>query len=270
MSIIHGIVLGLVQGLSEFLPVSSSGHFVLLQRIFGISEPGLFFSVMLHVGTLIAVFVVLWRDIWAILCKPIQPLTGFLILATVPAVIAALAFRGSIDMVFETGKFLGFSFLITSVLLCTAEYFSRRASTTKALKEATEMNWLDALIVGLMQAFALIPGVSRSGATITGALSRKMNRDFAARFSFLLSIPAILGALVLQLFELINGSVTAEAAVNAGALIAGFLTAAFTGYFAVRFMLRIIREKTLYGFAIYTAVLGLLVLVDQFWTHLVF
>jgi len=135
------------------------------------------------------------------------------------------------------------------------------------------MNWLDALLIGIMQAIAIAPGISRSGATISGALSRKLDRDFAARFSFLLSIPAILGAVVLQTVKLFKGGAAAEIAgesVGTAAIIAGTLSAAIVGFFAVKLMLKIIRERSLYGFAIYTAVIGILVLVDQFATHLVF
>ena len=278
MSNISAIVLGVVQGVTEFLPVSSSGHLVLLQKIFGIEEPALFLDTMLHAGTLLAVFVVLRRDIWAILRRPIQPLAGFLILATIPAIIAALAFGDLIEHAFETGEFLGFSFLATAALLCTAELLSKRAG--KNLKNLSRLNWLDALLIGVFQAIAIIPGLSRSGATISGALSRRLDRDFAARFSFLLSIPAILGALVFQIKDLVKGGVAANGGLSTGgfaangvstaALIAGTLSAAIVGFFAIRLMLKIIREKSLFGFAIYTALLGTLVLIDQFVTHLVF
>jgi undecaprenyl-diphosphatase len=269
MSIFNAIILGIVQGLTEFLPVSSSGHLVLLQQIFGITEGSLFFGTMLHAGTLVSVFVVLWKDIWAILKKLIQPLTGYIILGTIPAVIAALLFGNFIERAFETGQFLGFCFLITSALLITAEQLSKRAINKK---KPEEMTWKDSLVIGIMQAIAIIPGVSRSGATITGALSRKLDRDFAARFSFLLSIPAILGAVVLQTAELVKGAGTETAGESAGtvAVIAGTITAAIVGFFAIKFMLKIIREKSLYGFAIYTGVLGILVLIDQFGTRLVF
>ena len=270
MTIINAIILGIVQGLTEFLPVSSSGHLVLLQKIFGITEGSLFFGTMLHVGTLIAVFVVLWKDIWAILKKLIQPLTGFIILGTIPAVIAALLLGDIIEHAFETGQFLGFCFLATSALLVIAEQLSRRAS--KELKKPEQMNWKDSLVIGLMQAIAIIPGISRSGATITGALSRKLDRDFAARFSFLLSIPAILGAVVLHTKDLFKDVPAETAGENIGvtAVIAGTVTAAVVGFFAIKFMLKIIREKSLYGFAVYTAVLGVLVLIDQFVTRFVF
>jgi len=277
MSIFEAIILGIVQGLTEFLPVSSSGHLVLLQKIFNINEPGLLFDTMLHAGTLTAVFIVLWKDIWELLKKPIQKLTGFLILATIPAVIAALAFSGSIEDIFKSAKYLGFCFLFTTVILIIAEILSRRAvereqievDNEKAfLKTEKTMRWLDALIIGIMQAIAIPPGISRSGATISGALFCRLNRDFAARFSFLLSIPAILGALVLQSKDLVKGGISEE--INILAYIAGTISAAIVGFFAVRFMLKIIREKSLVGFAVYTGILGVLVLLDQFVTRLVF
>jgi len=279
MNIFEAILLGVIQGLTEFLPVSSSGHLVLFQKIFGIEEPVLLFDIMLHVGTLVAVFAVLWKDVWAILRKLNQPLTAYLIIATIPTVIAAFAFRSPLEKLFETGQFLGVCFLITSALLAGAELLSGRAAkngnnASARLKKAGEMNWLDALVVGIMQAIAIVPGVSRSGATLSGALSRKLDRDFAARFSFLLSIPAILGAAVFQLKDLVKGGETAAGTASGGigmaAMIVGTITAAVVGFFAVRLMLKIVREKSLWGFAIYTGVLGILVLVDQFGAHLVF
>jgi len=271
MSIIKAIILGLVQGFTEFLPVSSSGHLVLLQKIFGITEPTLFFDTMLHAGTLLAVMAVLWQDILAILRKIIQPLTFFLIIATIPAVIAALAFGDAIEHAFESGKFLGFCFLITSVILVIAEKLSR-ASAVYTLKKQENMNILDAIIIGIMQSIAIIPGISRSGATISGALFQKLERDFAARFSFLLSIPAILGALILQVKNLLKSGAaeTASENIGAAAVIAGTVTAAVIGFFAVKLMLKIVREKSLYGFAVYTAILGILILIDQFTVRLIF
>jgi undecaprenyl-diphosphatase len=276
MSIIHAVLLGIIQGLTEFLPVSSSGHLVLFQKIFGISEPALLFDTMLHAGTLAAVVAVLWKDIWAILRKLNQPLTLYLIIATVPTVIAALAFRKQLERAFETGHYLGFAFLMTSALLIGAELLAKRSTARGGIaKNTTTMNWLDALVIGVMQAIAIIPGVSRSGATLSGALSRRLDRDFAARFSFLLSIPAILGAVIFQLKDLVKGesaeeagSVTVSGSINAGgigaaAVIAGTISAAIVGFFAVRLMLKIVREKSLWGFAIYTGVLGMLVLLFQ-------
>ena len=269
MNIFHAVILGIVQGLTEFLPVSSSGHLVLLQKVFGIEEPALFFDTMLHAGTLLAVFAVLWRDIWDILKKIIQPLTGYLIVATIPAVIFALLFGDVIEHAFETGQFLGICFLGTTAILVIAEQLSKRGENTK---KADSMTWQDSLIIGVMQMIAIVPGISRSGATISGALFRKLDRDFAARFSFLLSIPAILGATVMQTKDLVTGRAaeTAGESIGAAAVIAGTLTAAVVGFFAIKFMLKIIREKSLYGFAVYTGILGILVLLDQFVTRLVF
>jgi undecaprenyl-diphosphatase len=278
MSIFEAIFLGAVQGITEFLPVSSSGHLVLFQKLLRISGPTLFFDTLVHGGTLIAVFVVLWRDIRDILKRIIQPLTGCLVLATIPAVAAALLFGDAIEGAFASGSFLGFSFLATSLLLVLAEVLSKR---TRYFRGKGEIGWLDALIIGVLQAIAIIPGVSRSGATLSGALSRGLKRDFAARFSFLLSIPAILGALVLQTKTLLTGASVGAAdlagkaagngkAVGALPLIAGTLSAALVGFFAIRLMLKIVRERSLLGFAAYTGALGLAILVDRFVTHLIF
>jgi len=277
MNILEAMLLGVIQGLTEFLPVSSSGHLVLLQKVINIREPSLFFDTMLHAGTLTAVFIVLWKDIWSILKKPFQKLTLFLIIATVPAVIAALTFKDAIENIFISAKFLGWCFLFTTVLLVTAELLSRRTADTANKKNAVSMKWYDALFIGLMQAIAIPPGISRSGATISGALFCRLDRDFAARFSFLMSIPAILGAVVLQTKDLIDTRAEQAAAetiiasgINPAAVIAGTLTAAVVGFFAVKLMLKIIKEKSLFGFAVYTGVLGLLVLFDQYVTRIVF
>jgi len=285
MNIFEAILLGIVQGLTEFLPVSSSGHLVLLQRIFGIQEPSLLFDTMLHAGTLLAVIVVLWKDIWQIIKKPIQKLTGLLIVATIPAVIAALTFKDVIEDLFISARFLGICFLITACLLTAAEILSKHAvkkykpETNQEPEEqqtshsgAKGMSWLNALFIGIMQAIAIPPGVSRSGAVISGALFCKIERDFAARFAFLMSIPAILGALVFQVRDLFRGSevIVTEAGIGTAAIITGTVTAAVVGFFAVKFMLKIIREKSLLGFAVYTGALGIIIIFDQLVTRLVF
>ncbi|MCL2138200.1 MAG: undecaprenyl-diphosphate phosphatase [Treponema sp.] len=283
MSIIEAVFLGAVQGVTEFLPVSSSGHLVLFQKIFNIQNPALFFDTMLHLGSLAAVFAAMRKDIWAILKKLNQPLTGYLIVATVPTVVIALAFRKQLESFFETGKYLSVAFLSTSAMLIIAELLSKQArrSATKAanntapspiLKKANAMNWLDALVIGNMQAVSVIPGISRSGATLSGGLLCRLDRDFAARFSFLLSIPAILGAAVFQVMELVkNGDIPELAAIAsagsaAGAIgmteiLAGTLSAAITGFFAIRLMLKIVKKKPLWFFAIYTGLLGIFVLI---------
>jgi undecaprenyl-diphosphatase len=268
MNVFEAVFLGAVQGLTEFLPVSSSGHLVLFQKVLGIAGPTLFFDTLVHGGTLIAVFVVLWRDIWDILRRILQPLTAYLIIATLPAVAAALVFGDAIEEVFSSGSSLGFAFLASSALLVLAEFFSKKA---KFLKGKREMDWWDALVIGVLQALAIFPGLSRSGSTLSGALSRGLKRDFAARFSFLLSIPAILGALILQTKDLLAENGTVEGLeLDTLPLVAGTLSAALVGFFSIKIMFRIVRERSLLGFAVYTGVLGLLVLVDRFGTHLVF
>jgi undecaprenyl-diphosphatase len=281
MSIIEAVILGAVQGVTEFLPVSSSGHLVLLQKIFRIREPALFFDTMVHVGTLAAVFAVLWREIWNILRRIVQPLTLWLIIATLPAVAAALAFKDRIEAAFTSGTFLGFAFLITAALLLASELIFRRGAKpgglpakldgAEAPRDKDEMNWLDALVIGVLQALAIAPGISRSGSTLAGALSRRIDRDFAARFSFLLSIPAILGALILQIKDLAEAPAGgAVSLISPAAVAAGTITAALVGFFSIRFMLKIIRERPLYGFSAYTALMGVLVLIDRFGTRFFF
>ncbi|MDR2617385.1 MAG: undecaprenyl-diphosphate phosphatase [Treponema sp.] len=273
MSVLEALILGIVQGLTEFLPVSSSGHLVLLQKIFGISESALLFDTMVHAGTLAAVFIVLRQDIGNILRRLIQPLTFYLIIATLPAVAAALLFKDKIEEAFASGGFLGFAFLITSALLLVSGFISGKWENVKEgpLKGQDKMTWVDALVIGILQGVAVIPGVSRSGSTLSGALSRRLDRDFAARFSFLLSIPAILGALALQLKDLASGAAPeVSGGIGAAPIIAGTLAAGVVGFFSVRLMLKIVRTRSLTGFAVYTAVLGVLVLIDQFGAHFFF
>jgi len=287
MNTLEALILGIVQGITEFLPVSSSGHLVLLQKIFGINEPALVFDTAVHGGTLIAVLVVLRQDIWNILRRIFQPLTLYIIIATIPAVIAALLFKDRIEAAFTSGAFLGFAFLATSALLFFSEKlhrFSQKPGGYPARLEAAtpgkfqdEMKWIDALVIGLFQAVAIIPGISRSGATISAGLYRRLNRDFAARFSFLLSIPTILGALVLQGKDLVKAGAAEAGAASAASLgigpiplAAGVLSACIVAFFSIRLTLKIVRERSLLGFALYTGILGILVLADKFCTHFFF
>ena len=277
MNIFHAVFLGLLQGITEFLPVSSSGHLVLAQRILGISAPTLFFDVMLHCGTLLAVMVALRNDLWNLIRRPFQHITALLVVATAVTVVIALFFKDRIEEAFSTGQWLGQAFLLTALALFVSEYLSSRPGSPR---NDAEMNWFDALFIGFLQGIAITPGISRSGFTLAGALSRKLERNLAIRFSFLLAIPAILGALVLQLRELyviysyqsVNPEASAGVIIGIGpvALIAGTLTAALVGFASVMFMFKLIRERSLAGFGIYTALLGILVLLDQNVFHVVF
>lgn len=259
--------LGLVQGLCEFLPVSSSGHLALFSTLtnnVGAEFGTPFFTVMLHVATLIAVLIVYREQVLAILRHPIQPLTLYLIIATLPTVAVALILKkwDALDKWLDENNLLGVCFLLTAIILTVSELMSRRRKATKSIKT---MRWTDALVIGGMQTVGVLPGVSRSGATIAGALGMRLDRKSAADFSFLLSIPAILGGLVLELYKLVKEPAALDLTFSFGAaLILAMLVAAISGYFAVRFMIRLITKKGLLGFAIYTAVLGVIVLVLQF------
>jgi undecaprenyl-diphosphatase len=272
MGILEAIFLGFLQGLTEFLPVSSSGHLVLTQKIMGISEPALLFDTLLHMGTLIAVLIVLWKDVWALVRRPFQRLTGLLIVGTLPTVIIAVLFKDIIEHAFSSGAFLGIGFLLTTVILLTAE---RLSALKKVGRGETAMKYTDALLIGTLQGVAIFPAVSRSGSTIAGALGLGLDREFAARFSFLMAIPAILGAFVLQVKDLFpalkaHDSDALFGGIGLPAIIAGTVTSAVVGVVAVRFMLTIIKEKNLKGFALYTGILGVLVLLDQILLHIIF
>ncbi len=267
MVFLIAILLGLVQGLCEFLPVSSSGHLYLISKLtsgaVGEDTFGSFFTVMLHVATLIAVLFVYREQVLAILRHPIQKLTLHLIIATLPTVAFALILKkfDALDKWLDEGNFVGFSFLLTAVFLTVSELLCRMR---KAKKSIDTMRWTDALVIGGMQAIGVLPGVSRSGSTIAGALGMRIDRKSAANFSFLLSIPAILGGLVLELYKLVKEPDSINLTVGtAAAWILGMLVAAISGYFAVRFMIRLITKKGLFGFAIYTGALGLVVLILQ-------
>ncbi len=265
MNTTTAVFLGFIQGLTEFLPVSSSGHLVLAQKILGVSGASLALDTMLHLGTLAAVMVVLRRDILELLRRPFQRLTLLLAAATLPVVLVGFIFEDTIEAAFRSGETLGWSFLATAAVLLVSEKISARGGTVKTEKDATTV---DALIVGAFQGFAIFPAVSRSGLTIAGSLFRGFDRGFAARFSFLLSIPAILGAVVFQARDIFGGE-SARGGLTIP-ILAGTLTAAVVGFFAVSFMLKLVREKSLKGFVVYLVALGALVLSDQYIFHIFF
>lgn len=259
MSILESIVLGIVQGLTEFLPVSSTGHIVLLQKIFGLSGLEgatdswlIFFDTMLHLGSLVAVVIVMWKYIIDLFRRPFNTLL-YLIIATIPAVIFALLFKDFIDKTFG-GQYLGYSFLLTAIILSVSELIAGRTARKKDVSAGS------ALTMGVMQVVGILPGVSRSGSTISGGIAYGVDRGKAARFSFLMSIPAIIGANALQGYEVLKSGVDIQWA----PAIVGAVCACIAGYIAVKFMLALIQKRKLYGFAIYVALLGIFVLLDQY------
>lgn len=262
MSILQAAVLGLVQGLAEFLPISSSGHLILARAVMGISDEtastGAFMmlDVLLHAGTLLAVLVVFWKDWWAILKNPFKSKTLLLLfIASLPALLAVVLLGDVIDSFF-TGWFLGVSFLVTAVFMLIAEKASQRSA-----KWAEHPEGKHAIIMGLMQAVALLPGVSRSGSTLMGGVTSGLNRKSAAKFSFMMSAPAILGSLVFEGKEALEMGYFQE--LSLVPTIVGVVVAAVSGYLAIRFMLRLINKVSLNWFALYVALLGLVILVLQ-------
>lgn len=261
MGILQAIALGIVQGLTEFLPVSSSGHLVLAQKLLGIDPEStqlLFFDTMLHIGTLLAVVVVMWKDIWALFKKPFNMLL-YLIVATIPAVIFSLLLKDTIEDSLG-GQFLGFEFLFTALLLVVAELIAKRVGNRRELRLGS------ATVMGVMQAVGILAAISRSGATLAGGLACGVERQKVARFSFLMSIPAILGAALLNGYDLTK---TSGVTMDWLPMMIGIVCAAITGYIAIRFMLALISKKRLWGFAIYVALLGIFVLLDQYLLHII-
>ena len=271
MDIIQAIIIGLVQGLTEFLPVSSSAHLIFAQQALGVGDVGLAFDVLLHVGTLVAVIVYFFNDIVNMIKgfllslvdlkngnfmgelkkDPYKKLAWLTILATIPIGIVGVLFNDIVESMFMGLTVPAFLLLITGCLL----YVSQRMNSGRI--DVRNITLKEALIMGCGQALAILPGLSRSGTTIAAGLFAGLDKEFAAKFSFILSIPAILGAAVFQLKDLSGGSI------EIGACIAGFIVAAISGYLAISFLLKIVREKSLDIFAYYCWIVGIIVLVGS-------
>ncbi|MFS0783012.1 undecaprenyl-diphosphate phosphatase [Bacillus sp. 1P06AnD] len=255
MNTLEAFILGIIQGLTEFLPISSSGHLYLGRHMFGLNEAGLLLDTMLHIGTLIAVFVFYWKDIMAILKNPFGKLTWLLAVGTIPAVIIGFTFKDYFDAISKTGTTVGWEFLITGCFLWFSE------TIKKGRKKMHEISFGDALFIGTFQAAAIFPAVSRSGMTIAAALMRKLDRETAAYFSFLLSTPAIAGAILLQIIDLMKGS---GEAISSASLAVGIMASALCGYFAVRWMIGYLKKHSLKVFAVYVWILGIFIIAMQF------
>ncbi len=265
MPVWQSIILGILQGLAEFLPISSSGHLVLFQNIFGISGGELIFDTLLHVGTLAAVFVVLWKDIVEIIKRPIQKVTLMLIIATIPAVIVALFLEDLITEAFG-GAYLGWGFLVTAAVLASLSFVKSKPEENDTLNSVTAKQ---AGIMGIFQAIAILPGISRAGLTISGGIFSGVTRQKAARFSFLMSIPAILGSLVFNIKDIIELD-SAVAGFSFGTAALGMIAAAVAGIVALKWMFSIINRGKLWVFSIYVGLLGILIVLDQYIFHVVF
>ncbi len=254
MDWLQAIILGIIQGLTEFIPISSTGHLYLGRNFFGLEEAGLFLDTMLHLGTLIAL-VVFYKDILINLVKnPFSRITALLIIGTIPAVITGILFNDYFDSISKTGVTIGWEFLITGVFLWFAD------SIKKGAKKVDDISLFDSFFIGSFQAFAIFPAISRSGMTIVGALIRKMDKEAAAYFSFLLSIPAICGGIIFQLKDMVSGSVPQ---ISFSSMLIATLSSAIFGYIAVKFMITFVKYRTLKIFAVYVWILGIIIIVLQ-------
>lgn len=256
----EAIILGLVQGLTEFIPVSSSGHLVLFQRLFGLEEAALLFDVLLHLATLGAVLAVFYREFSSILRRPASRLTWLLIAGTIPTGIIGLAFRDFFNRLFASGQSLGVEFIITGLVLWLAE--SKRPGNNPKTMERISL--LDAAVIGTMQGLAILPAISRSGLTIAGALLVGLERETAAKFSFILAAPAILGAGLVEMRDL---PAAAGASLPLLPVLLGVVTAGASGYLAIRFMIHLLTRSNMRPFSFYVWFLGLTVLFDQLVTR---
>ena len=194
MSYVEAIISGIVQGVTEFLPISSSGHLVILHHYFGFKEPQLLFDLFLHIGTLFAVVVYFWRDIIKVVTTQRRFLL-YIIIGTIPTALIGYFLKDISESCFANIKIVGIMLLVTAVFLFTADWAGRRKHGTA---QARRINWFEALVIGIVQGTAVIPGISRSGLTVSSAMLLNVDKTQAIRFSLLLSIPAIIGALVLK------------------------------------------------------------------------
>ena len=267
MTLFQSILLGIVQGLTEFLPISSSGHLVLVPHLFGWHIPAkdaFVFNVLVQLATLIAVFAYFKGELVQItqaffegvaekrpFGSPRAREGWFILLATIPALIIGLALKNSVEQAFTSLTATALFLFITAGLLLIAERIGKRN------RNLDSMHWKDALMIGIFQALSIFPGISRSGASITGGMKQDLDRPSAARFSFLMSIPVMIAAGAAAMLEMTS---IPNFTSLLPAFIPGFITAAVVGYFAIRWLLRFLADHPLYVFSIYCTAVGLLAL----------
>lgn len=275
MSYIEAFILGLAQGLAEFLPISSSGHLALLQYFFNVeADKVVLFTVLLHLGTLISVFIVYWKDIWELIIelgltikdiftgkglrlgqRPVRKLGVMIIVATIPTGIMGILFNDFFENLYLNIVAIAIGLIFTGVIMFIAE---RMGAANKSIKE---MQFRDALVVGVMQGIAICPGISRSGSTLVGGLGSGLNRAFAVKFAFLISIPSILGSVVLELPKALSEGIDPSLT---GPIILGMVVAAVSGLFAIKAMIKLVSNKKLSYFSYYVWIVAGLVLIYSF------
>ncbi|WP_408955002.1 undecaprenyl-diphosphate phosphatase [Natroniella sp. ANB-PHB2] len=254
MDLIEVIILGIVQGIVDPMPVSSSGHLVLVQHLFGIQER-LTLSIFLHFGTLIAIMIVFWQDIIGITkfrsSFKYRKFTKYILIGIIPAGVIGVIFKGFFEGVFASTIVVGVMLLVTGTLL----WISERVNDDGRKME--EMEFSDSLVVGFAQAAAIFPGLSRSGTTIIAGLFKGLDRELAVRYSFLLSIPVVLGATLLQAVDLMRVGIGEITVLQ---IIVGTMTSVISGYLALKLLLKIVEKQRLSLFAYYCWALGFLVI----------
>ena len=258
MELIKAMILGVIQGLTEFLPISSSGHLVIGSELMNFQEQGVAFDVFVHLGSLLAVIVVFRKELFEMVKAPLALLRGdksksvihscwldvYIIVATLPAVAVGLFLKDSVEDLFGNILIVYSMLIITGVIMISSRYLPQRNKP---------MTWGRSLLVGCAQACAILPGLSRSGSTIFLGMALGVDREKIARFSFIMSIPAILGAAVLQLGDLMVNPMESDAFIN---IAAGSIMAAVSGYFAIKLLLDIIRRNRLQWFGYYCLLLS--------------
>ena len=273
MTTIQAIILGIVQGLTEFLPVSSSGHLVILQNFMGISEGSLEFAIVLHLGTLLAVVIAYYESIWNmfkqffLMLADLITLKGpcfekskyrkyivYILMASIPAGIVGVLFEDFISEKFGSIIIVGFTLLITGVLLVLGDAIGKNNRG-----HIENVGAGKAFIIGIFQMFAITPGISRSGSTIVGGLLSGLKKEEAVEFSFLMSIPAVLGSLLLKIKDIIAIGATTSFV----PLIIGFFCSLVIGYFSIVLLNNIVKKGKLYYFSIYCWIVGLALIIYQ-------
>lgn len=259
MNSLQAIILGLIQGLTEFIPVSSSGHLVLAHQALGVSQSGLAFDVALHLGTLFALFVFFHKDLWELLLglfgkNDKQKLAWLLVMATIPAVIAGVLLESAAESAFRSVRLVSINLFVVGIIMLWAEHYAKRLKNKTSLNKMTKPQ---ALTMGFAQAAAIVPGISRSGGTITAGLFMGVDRVAATRFSFLLAVPITAGA-IFKVLVIDNGLVGVH---QTNIFIIGVISAFISGLWAIKFLINYLSKHSLAVFAYYRIVVAALALL---------
>lgn len=255
LSEFQAFILGMIQGLTEFLPISSTGHLYLGRHLFHLDEAGIFLDTMLHMGTLLALIVVYKQELFNMIKQPFSRLTGLLVVGTIPAVVIGILLDDWFESLSKSGVTIGWEFIATGLILWFADGMKNGSKTLE------QISMKDAVVIGTFQAAAIMPALSRSGLTIASGLLCRLDRSTAAYFSFLLSIPAIAGGILFQMKPIFTGEVEH---LSFTSLFIGTLSSAIFGYIAVVWMIDFLKKRSLKIFSIYVWILGLVILLLQF------